>query len=132
MQDVPQHRSRSAPSTEALELLPLKAADFEILLVLVDGELHPYGLMKQVEEQSRGRVRLELGSLYRIIDRLLRLGLIERGGASDEDARRRLYSITPFGIEVARAEAQRLADTVELARSRRIVPAVVRGKGEQA
>ena len=57
--------------------LPLNPVDVQILLVLTGGNLHGYGLMKAVEEQSGGKVRLEVGSLYRVIKRLIGNGLIE-------------------------------------------------------
>ena len=111
-------------SERAVEHLPLKAADLQILLVLLSGELHPYGLMKRVRSESGGRVRLELGSLYRLIDRLLRVGLIERAEGQDTQARRRRYAITELGREVVAAEIDRLEELVERVREQRLEPAV--------
>ncbi len=39
---------------EFSSLVPLKPADFYVLLVLTDGPLHGYGIMKAVEEESSG------------------------------------------------------------------------------
>ena len=39
--------------------LPLRPADFYILLVLADDKRHGYGIMKDVERESGGKVRLE-------------------------------------------------------------------------
>ena len=47
-------------TAKAHEMLPLKPADFQILLVLLDGDRHGYGIMKEVERTSDGTVRLEL------------------------------------------------------------------------
>jgi len=100
--------------------LPLRPADFHILLALAESELHGYGLMKAVEHQSQGSVRLELGSLYRQIARLVDTGLI--ASAPDEESdRRRLYAITPLGRKVLRAEARRLAELVEVVRARKLL-----------
>ena len=41
-------------------LLPLKPADFQILLVLLEGERHGYGIMKEVSSSTGGQVRLEI------------------------------------------------------------------------
>jgi|SRR5947209_277607 len=100
--------------------LPLKPADFYILLVLADEKRHGYGIMKDVERESGGKVRLEIGSLYRQLARLLNDGLIEV--EEDESGRRRFYSLTRLGRSVLRAEARRLAGLVDLLRSRKLAP----------
>ncbi|NKB86737.1 MAG: hypothetical protein GKS06_00755 [Acidobacteria bacterium] len=77
--------------------------------------------MKAVQEESAGRVALEVGSLYRVINRMLDSGLVERTDppADTEDARRKHdYALTDFGREVIRAEAQRLAQVLATAKSR--------------
>ena len=43
--------------------LPLKAVDFHVLLVLTAHELHGYGIVKEIESRSGGRLRLEPGNL---------------------------------------------------------------------
>lgn len=104
--------------------LPLKPADFHILVALLAGERHGYGLMQQVSEDSGGRVVLELGSLYRLIARLNESGLLtesRRRPAADDDTRRRYYRITPLGRQVAGQEARRLAAVVRLARSHNLL-----------
>jgi DNA-binding PadR family transcriptional regulator len=100
------------------DLLPLKPADFHILLALSQGPQHGYGLMKAVARESAGEVRLELGSLYRLLARLLDLGLI---AAEESEGRRRDYALTPFGKRVLEAEARRLTDLVKLAPVRRLL-----------
>jgi DNA-binding PadR family transcriptional regulator len=64
-------------------------------------------------------VRLEIGSLYRLLARMLEEGLIEEG---DEDERRRYYRISRRGRRVLKAEAERLAGLVELSRARKLLP----------
>ena len=97
----------------------LKPADFHILLALADGPRHGYGIMKEVERESAGAVRLEVGSLYRLLARLLEEGLIEE---ADADERRKFYRITRLGRKILKTEAERLAGVVELIRSRRLLP----------
>ena len=97
------------------ELLPLTPAMFHVLVALADGETHGYAIMKEVEQLTGGGVRLSTGTLYGIVKRLLADGLI-RESASGGDERRRAYSLTAFGREVARAEAARLEHTLAIAR----------------
>ena len=59
------------------KLDPLPAAAFQIMLALSDGELHGYAIMRQVEEQTGGRLRLGPGTLYGSIQALLEGNLIE-------------------------------------------------------
>ena len=100
------------------DLIPLSPAMFHVLVALADGDTHGYAIMKEVEQLTSGAVRLSTGTLYGIIKRLLADGLIReinvRMGAGDE--RRRSYALTPFGKDVARAEAARLEQTIAIAR----------------
>jgi DNA-binding PadR family transcriptional regulator len=105
--------------------LPLAALVFDVLLALTDGDQHGYRIMRDVAERSAGAVTLHAGTLYRTLARLLELGFIEeldeRPASDVDDQRRRYYRLTPFGLEVARAEARRLAQQVEAARRRRLL-----------
>ena len=110
------------------KLDPLPAAAFQILLALAEGDLHGYAIMRQVEEQTAGKVRLGPGTLYSSIQALLEQRLIEEvdpGSPPDlSDApreRRRSYRLTSAGIKVARTEAQRMAEILRVARARRIL-----------
>ena len=106
------------PSPEAL--LPLQSATFHILLALADADRHGYAIIQEVASRTSGDVRLSAGTLYRSIQRMLEQGLIEelrvRPAPELDDERRRYYRITPFGKAVARAETQRLAELLRLAR----------------
>ena len=103
---------------------PLPSAAFQILLSLADNDLHGYGIMRQVEEQTNGRMRLGPGTLYSSIQGLLEEGLIEEvgpnSGAPDANDRRRFYRLSSSGRKVARTEAERLADLLRVARARKI------------
>src|ERR671916_2385257 len=97
-------------------LLPLTPAVFHVLLALVDAERHGYGIIKEVEGRTEGRVRLGPGTLYGSLKRLLEEGLVEesdeRPDAALDDERRRYYRLTVFGRRVAAAEAERLSGLV--------------------
>jgi len=95
-------------------LLPLTPAMFYVLVALADGASHGYAILKEVEQLTSGGVRLSTGTLYGIIKRLLSDGLV-REQRTDHD-RRRSYALTPFGRDVARAEAARLENTLAIAR----------------
>src|SRR5437667_662478 len=107
-------------------LLPLPAATFHILLAVAGEDRHGYAIIQDVAVRTGGELKLSAGTLYRSIQRMLEQGLIvetrERPAPELDDERRRYYRITPFGEEVARAEARRLADLVKLARAKGFVP----------
>jgi DNA-binding PadR family transcriptional regulator len=112
-------------SAAAEALLPLKPLVFHVLLSLVDGERHGYGIVQDIAERSAARIRLEPGNLYRTLAGMLDLGLIEesarRPAADLDDERRRYYRVTRFGRRVAEAEAARLHAVVEEARARHLI-----------
>ena len=115
---------RNQRQTAAEALLPLRPVDLQILLVLMVTDLHGYGLMKEVERQSGGRVTVEVGSLYRVIKRLLANELIEEAGGAPEESnakRRRNYRISTLGRQTARAEADRLVGVIEMAQQRQLL-----------
>lgn len=106
---------------------PLSARDWHVLLALSEEDLHGYGIMKAVDRDSQGRVTAEIGSLYRVLDRLLTEGLVAETDAPPEapdDTRgrpRRYYRLTGGGRAALRREALRLEDALELARARRLL-----------
>lgn len=105
------------------KLDPLPSAAFQILLSLAGEDLHGYGIMRQIEEQTGGRMRLGPGTLYSSVQTLLEEGLIEEIDSPAEavDARRRRhYRLTAGGRKLARSEAGRLADLLRVARARKI------------
>jgi DNA-binding PadR family transcriptional regulator len=103
---------------------PLPSAAFQILLSLVDCDLHGYAIMRQVEEQTGGRMRLGPGTLYSSIQGLLEAGLIKEVAGNEESGaaeRRRYYHLTSTGRKFARAEADRLAELLRVARAKKIL-----------
>ena len=107
------------------ELLPLTPAVFHILLALADGERHGYGIMQEIALRTDGKMRMGPGTLYGSIKRMLADGLIEELGERPDPAleneRRRYYRLTSFGLLVAQAEAQRLAQLVNVAQFKRLL-----------
>ncbi len=110
----------------ATSLTPLSPAVFHILLSLGEGERHGYAVKREISLRTGGKLKLGPGVLYGSINKMLELGLIEesddRPDPHLDDERRRYYRITAYGRKVAKAEAARMRDLVELAAARFGVP----------
>ncbi|HMI50145.1 MAG TPA: helix-turn-helix transcriptional regulator [Candidatus Saccharimonadales bacterium] len=106
------------------KLDPLPSAAFQILLSLAGEDLHGYAIMRQVSEQTDGRMRLGPGTLYSSIATLLEEKLIAEVDERDDPRlgheRRRYYRLTSAGRKLARSEANRLADLLRVARIKKI------------
>lgn len=107
----------------------LTPLEFHVLVALARGEAYGYALMTAVEEESSGRVAPDVGSLYRVLARLMARGLVEER-PTPEDAEqdhpgkaRRYYGLTVEGRDTAADEARRMAELVDLAQSRRLFAA---------
>lgn len=103
-------------------MVPLTPAIFHILLALGKADLYGLLIMQEVEALTHHQVRIGPGTLYRSLQRMVFDGLIEERDdvtpVVPRDERRRVYRLTPFGHQVARLEAQRLAFLVDAARAR--------------
>jgi DNA-binding PadR family transcriptional regulator len=110
-------RTKTEDAVEVL--LPLPLPVFHMLLALSEGERHGYALKREILRRTEGKLNLGSGALYGSINKMLEQGLIEESGERPDphldDERRRYYRITPFGRRVARAEALRLQQLVNLA-----------------
>ena len=106
------------------ELLPLPPVTFHILVALAGGERHGYAIIQDIAARTDGELKIQAGTLYRSIQRMLEQGLVVETGSPilADDERRRYYRLTPFGREVAQAEARRLEQMVRLARRSGLVP----------
>ena len=108
----------------ATDRLPLSPRDFLILLVLADGPLHGWGILKAVEARVGDEVALDPANLYRSIKRLRRDGIVEEAAAANPEGpaeQRRDFGLTDFGRAVVRAEAARLARLTAVARAADLV-----------
>lgn len=93
---------------------------FGILLALSLRPRHGYEIMKQVEEDSLGGIKLGPGTLYTSIKTLLEDGLIEE--VDDEPAtRRRCYRLSDAGRSRLGQQLAYYDATVKLARDRRVL-----------
>ena len=102
--------------------VPLTPAVFHILLALGKQNMYGLAITQEVETLTQGQVRLGPGTLYRSLQRMVLDGLIEERGDGEQslprDERRRVYSLTSFGQQVASLEAQRLSSLVDAAKVR--------------
>ena len=99
---------------------PLTPPALYMLMALHQQERHGYEIMKTVEADSGGQVRLGPGTLYGLVKRLLAEGLIaesgERPDPALDDERRRYYRLTAEGRRRLGAELGRLDQAVSRAR----------------
>jgi DNA-binding PadR family transcriptional regulator len=105
---------------------PLTPAVFYILLALSGGERHGYGMMKQVEADSQGKVAMGPGTLYGSLKRMLEAGFVresdKRVDPAMDDQRRIYYQITDSGAQALAAELERYRHIVTLAQQRNLFP----------
>ena len=105
---------------------PLTPAVFHILLALSSGERHGYGIMKQVEADTQGKVTMGPGTLYGSLKRMLDAGLVresdKRVDPEMDDERRIYYQITGPGEQALVAELDRYQRIVTLAQQRKLYP----------
>ena len=114
-----------AKTNDVQSHLPLTPAMFQILLALADGEKHGYAILKEVALRTDDKVRLSAGTLYGNLARLESSGLLvesqKRPETRFDDERRRYYRLTDRGRNMARAEADKMADVLRVARARKIL-----------
>ena len=93
------------------------SSELAILSVLADEPLHGYELSRRIEQQTDGVLKFTLASLYPVLYRLERRGLIK--GIWQEPTsgrRRRHYRLTAAGrreLQPLRAEWARLFQALE-------------------
>lgn len=93
----------------------MSEATYFVLAALLEGPLHGYAIMKRAEEQSDGRVRLAVGTLYGALDRLAGNGLIEVDREETVAGRpRRYFRITEDGRSAVVAEARRMEQAAKV------------------
>ncbi len=112
--------SRPGPA-DPRQHIPMHPLEFQTLLVLLEGDLHGYGIAKEIEARENGLEKVLPTNLYRRLRDLADRGLIAEE-APGEAGQRKLFRITPFGREVARAEALRLEALVRVARGKDLLP----------
>lgn len=91
------------------EVGPMTEAMYYVLLALAHPN-HGYQLMAEIEEVSKGRVKMGPGTLYGVLSRLQKDGLII---VVNDDGRRKTYSITEDGKTALKVEYERLISMID-------------------
>ena len=103
---------------------PLTPAVLHILLALSTQERHGYGIMKEVESDSQGKVKMGPGTLYGSLGRMMEAGLIQESDKKVDpgldDERRIYYAITGLGRATLVAELERYREVVGVARRKQL------------
>ena len=86
--------------------IPMSETMFYILLSLKQ-EQHGYAIMQHVKELTQGRIILGAGTVYSSLGKLESDGLIK---GVREEARRKIYVITPIGSDILREEFIRITE----------------------
>jgi DNA-binding PadR family transcriptional regulator len=92
---------------------------FSILLALSLRERHGYEIMKQVKEDSNGKISMGPGSLYTSLGLLNERGMVAEVVHPD-DLRRRYYRLSDKGKRVLKEELDYYANSLALARQRQV------------
>lgn len=111
----------SAREPDPRSFLPLTPLVAQVLVALADQDRHGYGIIREVEDQTNGVMRLRTGTLYTLLQRLLDQGIVEgaaRPARHETDERRRYYRMTVLGRAVLNAETARLRSMIALARAK--------------
>lgn len=94
----------------------MREPTYFLLLSLLGGPLHGYGIAKRSQELSEGRVKLAAGTLYGALDRLVGEELIEVDHEEQVSGRRRrYYRITDDGRQATLLEVERMRSAVAVA-----------------
>jgi DNA-binding PadR family transcriptional regulator len=113
--------------SEPAKSAPLSSATLHILLALAGGNLHGYGIIKEVIRNSDGHYRLGPGTLYDNLKKLMDAGLVadaatasssKRKPVSSKEDDRRFYTLTKDGKKALAAEVDRLQSVVREAKLR--------------
>src|SRR5262245_60763311 len=106
-----------------MNLEGMSALDYHVLLALATEPLYGYAIKDAVEQDSGGALTPRAGSLYRVLARLVTMGLVGEtepaGGQQPHPGHaRRYYELTAAGRRVLAAEARRLKHTAALVERR--------------
>jgi len=100
-------RSTRTRESKHLELMQ-GTLDMLILNTLRAGPLHGHGIAKAIEQASEEALRIDHGSLYPALQRLLQEGWVTgEWGTSTNNRRARFYSLTAAGRAHLQQEASR-------------------------
>jgi len=86
--------------------IPMSETMIYILLSLI-GDMHGYGIMQNVENLTKGRIKLGAGTVYQSLGKLEKGELIK---CVKEENRRKIYAITQLGTQILEEERIRIKE----------------------
>jgi transcriptional regulator len=90
------------------------ALEMMILKTLERQPEHGYAMVQQIKRTSNDLLRIEEGSLYPALQRLLKAGLVKaRWGISSTNRRVRIYELTVAGRKHLEREVSRFEEMLE-------------------
>jgi PadR family transcriptional regulator PadR len=96
-----------------LDLLP-GTLYMMVLQTLIAGPLHGYAIAARIKGASRDLLKIEEGSLYPALNRMLVKGWLKaEWGVSENNRAARFYRLTPAGRKQAQQEAQKFDQLVQ-------------------
>jgi DNA-binding PadR family transcriptional regulator len=95
--------------------LPLTETTYYVLLALLK-PAHGYVIMQEVEELSKGTVKMAAGTMYGAIENLLKLKYIKQ--IDSEDSRRKVYTITDEGKSILKQQFERYEHMIQITKAR--------------
>lgn len=97
---------------------------YHILMALADEPRHGYAIIKEIEARLGADAAPSTAALYLALQRMEQDELVEEAPqrSADDDARRRYYRLTRAGRAVAVRESGRLAELVNIARDKKLLP----------
>ena len=95
------------PDSNTRDLFP-GALEMMVLRLLKQRPMHGYALVQRIQQASNDLLRVEEGSLYPALQRLLKAGLLRaEWGVSSTNRRVRTYRLTPAGGKHLATEVSR-------------------------
>jgi DNA-binding PadR family transcriptional regulator len=90
-----------------------------VLTALAQEPQHGYGILEDVRRLDEGRSTLHTGTLYAVLDRLTKAGLIEVDRQEVVQSRlRRYYRLTALGVTQLAQEGERLRRRADIVSQR--------------
>jgi len=97
--------------------LPMTETAFYILLSLSEPR-HGYGIIKYVEELTKGRIKLSSGTVYSTIMKLQKDEIIT---VYSDNSRKTVYEITEIGLQLIKTEIGRIEKLYQDAKSQEVL-----------
>ncbi|GIP65103.1 PadR family transcriptional regulator [Virgibacillus pantothenticus] len=95
---------------------PLSEPTYLIMLALYQGPLHGYGIIKAIENVSRGIYVIAPGTLYGVIKNIQKKGWIQTIEIESGSRRRITYRITDDGKEALLAEYNKYINLIHMSK----------------